>query len=113
MRDQVLISRGSQRISPVVSGRRSKWYVRVLRKSPDDGVAGGGELIARDSPSSLYFGPWFGPKKRLRDQAADLQAGFGKFVPGAPAYKGKQHPLIVLGHPTRHMRRRRVSLEST
>jgi hypothetical protein len=31
---------------------------------PDGGGGGSGELGARDSPSSLYFGPWFGPKKR-------------------------------------------------
>ena len=57
--------------------------------------------------------PFVWPEKEARDQAADLQAGFGKFVPDTPAYKGKQHPLITLGYPTRHMRHRRVSLEST
>ncbi len=57
--------------------------------------------------------PLVWPEKEVRDQAADLQSGFGKFVPDAPAYKGKQHPLIALGHLTRHMRHRRVSLEST
>jgi hypothetical protein len=46
---------------PAVSGRQ---FRRVIWFDGHPRTGGGGELIARDSPSSFYFGAWFGPKKR-------------------------------------------------